>query len=174
MYFWDSRRLAVDLRNDAVPASTLRNYLIALLLVSTPAMYLIFPTPPDIWSVISLFGGIAIIIIGIRYAYQANGGDEGQRFIEKSVALLLPLTIQSMALGFALALSWHVFRPSSLGRLSTDGTGLIDSTSQNLFWLALQVWLLWRLVVHLRDMRAADVDAPPDLNAPAPEAAPHR
>lgn len=174
MYFWDSRLLAIDLRYNAVPAATLRNYFIALLIVSTPALYLIFPTPPDIWSVISLFGGIAIIIIGIRYAYQANGGDEGQRFIEKSVALLLPLMIQSLALGFALGLSWYTFLSSSLERLSTDGTALIDSISQNLFWPALQVWLLWRLVVHLRDMRAADVDASPGLNAPVPEAAPHR
>jgi hypothetical protein len=61
-----------------------------------------------------------------------------------------------------------------ISRLTADQRSLIDSVSTALFELALQGWLLWRLVVHLRDMRAADTDASPDLNAPAPAAAPHR
>lgn len=173
MYFWDSRRLAVDLRNDAVPAATLRNYLMALLIVSTPALYLLV-VPPDIWSGVSVIGSIAIIIIGVRRAYQANGGDEGTRFIEKSVALLLPLTIQSLVLAIIALISWALFDSELISRLTADQRSLIDSVSTALFELALQGWLLWRLVVHLRDMRAADTDASPDLNAPAPAAAPHR
>jgi hypothetical protein len=40
MYFWDSRQLAADLRNDAVPTATLRNYLMALLIVGAPSVFL--------------------------------------------------------------------------------------------------------------------------------------
>ncbi|MFM7800088.1 MAG: hypothetical protein ACKPBA_14065, partial [Planctomycetota bacterium] len=79
MYFWDSRRLAVDLRNDAVPAATLRNHFIAVLLLGAPSVFygVGSGTPPDAWDGLRVLGVIVIIIIGIRRAYQANGGDQG-------------------------------------------------------------------------------------------------
>jgi hypothetical protein len=65
MYFWDSRRLAVDLRNDAVPAATLRNYLIALLIVGTPSVFLGLSDGrrPDVWDGIYIVGLFVIVIL---------------------------------------------------------------------------------------------------------------
>jgi hypothetical protein len=155
MYFWDSRRLAVDLHNDAVPAATLRNYLIALLIVGAPSVFLGLSDGrrPDVWDGIYIVGLFVIVILGVMRAYQANGGDQGTRFMEKSVALLLPLTIQSFAFGFVMVGVIYFAESAFSSRLSADGKVLMESTSSTLLELGLHAWVLWRLVVHLRDMR---------------------
>ena len=185
MYFWDSRRLAADLRNDAVPAATLRNHLIAWLLIGVPGAFTPLGSTGNgkasdagYWQEAFLIGcSIVIIVIGIRRAYQANGGDQGSRFVEKSVALLLPLTIQAIVFFVSVMLlilySLNVLAYRGWAGYEILDRSLIDAVWTTLLVLTVQSWLLWRLVVHLRDMRRADVDASPPLNAPAPAAAPH-
>lgn len=160
MYFWDSRQLAVDLRNDAVPAATMRNYFIALLIIGAPSVFLSLADgqKPDVWDGINTVGYLIIVILGIMYAYRANGGDQGTRFIEKSVALLLPLTIQSFALALVLAAVVYFAESALASRLSADGKVLMEGMSSTLFAFGLHAWVLWRLVVHLRDMRNATPD----------------
>lgn len=171
MYFWDSRRLAVDLRNDAVPASTLRNYFIALLILGAPSVFygLYAGGTPDVWDAVRILGSIAIIIVGILRAYQTNGGDEGSRFIEKSVALLLPLGIQSFVLFGALFVAWVPVEQALSARLSADGNALASDLSSVLFEHALYAWLMWRLVVHIAD---TVVDSAEQVGAPEAEAPP--
>lgn len=163
MYFWDSRRLAKDLRNDAVPAATLRNHLIAWLLIGLPGSF--HPIGPTVsgeasdagyWHEALLIGfSIVIIIIGIRRAYQANGGDQGRRFVEKSVALLLPLTIQAAVFFVVVFLSYSYFMNAWALQVWARGEildrALIDAVSTTLLTLAAQVWVMWRLVVHIPD-----------------------
>ena len=153
MYFWDSRRLAVDLRNDAVPAATLRNHFIAVLLLGAPSVFygVGSGTPPDAWDGLRVLGVIGIIIIGIRRAYQANGGDQGTRFVEKSVALLWPLTIQSFVLAVSLTVMSLALDSVMDGRLSADGKALMDDVSMVVLELAVQAWVMWRLVLHIPD-----------------------
>ena len=174
MYFWDSRRLAVDLRNDAVPASTLRNYLIALLIFGAPSVFygLYAGGSPDVWDGVRILGSLAIIIIGILRAYQTNGGDDGSRFIEKSVALLLPLGIQSLVLFGALILAWVPVEQALSARLSADGGALVSDLSSVLFEYALHGWLMWRLVVHIADtvVDSAEQAGAPDAEAPPVDA----
>jgi hypothetical protein len=154
MYFWDSRQLAADLRNDAVPTATLRNYLMALLIVGAPSVFLglVDGQKPDVWDGIYTVGFLIIVILGIMHAYRANGGDQGTRFIEKSVALLLPLTIQSFAVAIVMAGVIYFADSALTSRLSADGKVLTEKISSTIFALGLHAWVLWRLVVHLRDM----------------------
>jgi hypothetical protein len=78
--------------------------------------------------------------------------------MEKSVALLLPLTIQSFAFGFAMVGVIYFAESAFSSRLSADGKVLMESTSSTLLELGLHAWVLWRLIVHLRDMRNATPD----------------
>ena len=153
MYFWDSRQLAKDLRDDAVPARTLRNYLMALLIVGAPTVFLALGggSPPDAWDGAYVIAQVILIIIGVQRAYQANDGDQGSRFVEKSVALMLPLTMQSLVLGMAVVGILLALDAPLAAHLSVQGKALSDEISSLLVGLTLQAWVLWRLIVHLPD-----------------------
>ena len=153
MYFWDSRQLAADLREGAVPARTLRNYLMALLVIGAPTVFLAFGSgsPPDAWDGAYVIAQVILIIIGVLRAYQANGGDQGSRFVEKSVALMLPLTMQSLVLGITVVGLLLAFEAPLAAHLSVRGKALSNEISSLLVGLSLQAWVLWRLIVHLPD-----------------------
>lgn len=171
MYFWDSRRLARDLRNDTVPASTLRDQFIGLLIIGAPVFVFGLSGDPrlDRWDAIYLVGAIAIVIFGIRWAYRVNGGDEGRRFVEKSVALLLPLTIQSFVLLFVVFMGLQAVESALDSRLSPIDKALMDNVSTLSINLLLHAWLMWRLGVHLADTL---VDGPDRIGAVAEDAPP--
>ena len=174
MYFWDSRRLAVDLRNDAVPAATMRNYFIALLIVAAPSVWsgVTEGKPTEVWDWIYVLGAIAIIIIGIRRAYQTNGGDQGSRFIEKSVALLLPITVQSYLLGALTVMLLFGLESALIPASSPVIVGIVDNLLPTLAFLALEAWVMWRLTSHISDTLTEGPDRIGSRieDAPPPEA----
>ena len=153
MYFWDSRRLARDLRNDTVPASTLRDQFIGLLIIGAPVFVFGLSGDPrlDRWDAIYLVGAIAIVIFGIRWAYRVNGGDEGRRFVEKSVALLLPITVQSYVLGFSTAMLLFGLESALIPASSPLIVGIVDNLLPTLAFLAVEAWMMWRLTSHISD-----------------------
>lgn len=157
MYFWDSRQLAVDLRNDAVPAATMRNYFIALLILAAPSVWR-GGTEGKPTEIIYVVGAIAIIIIGIRRAYQTNGGDQGSRFIEKSVALLLPITVQSYVLGVLTVMLLFGLESALIPASSPVIVGIVDNLLPTLAFLALEAWVMWRLTSHISDTLAEGPD----------------
>ena len=169
MYFWDSRRLTKDLRNDAVPASTLRDQFIGLLIIGAPVFVsgLFDAARFDRWDVIYLVGAIAIVIFGIQWAYRMNGGDEGRRFVEKSVALLLPVTIQSFVLMLVVFMGLLAVESALDSRLRPWEKALMEDVSTLSITLLLHVWVMWRLGVHLADTL---VDGPDRIGAVAEDA----
>ena len=164
MYFWDCRRLTKDLRNDAVPASTLRDQFIGLLIIGAPVFVfgLSDNARLDRWDAIYVVGAIAIVIFGIQWAYRMNGGDEGRRFVEKTVALLLPVTIQSFVLTFVVSMGLQAVESALDSRLSPWDKALVDSVSTLSINLLVHVWVMWRLGVHLADTL---VDGPDRIGA---------
>lgn len=153
MYFWDSRRLAVDLRNDAVTPAQLKNYLIAFLFIGIPGSFygLVGNDRIDGWDWVSLIGTLGITLFGVLRAYQANGGDQGSRFVEKSVALLLPLTIQYIVLGMVAFFVGSLLERAWVPLVGANTDELLTKALPALASLSLLAWLFWRLEVHMPD-----------------------
>jgi hypothetical protein len=175
MYFWDSRRLAVDLRNDAVSPAQLKNYLIGLAIIGMPTAFFseIPPEGKRLWWGLYFAVAIAATVIGLNRAYKANGGDQGLRFTEKVVALLLPLTLQTFVLMIVAELGVHslqgLMRSSMFG-----GTGAIDFADRVLDVVALGwvPWIMYRLVAHIPDTIYYGPDAAATTEGAAPAAPP--
>ena len=152
MYCWNSRQLAADLRNDAVSPAQLKDYLIVLAIIGTPAAVLseIPPEGKRLWWGIYFAVAIAATVIGLNRAYKTNGGDQGLRFTEKVVALLLPLTLQTFVMMIVAELGVRslqgLMRSPMFG-----GTGAIDFADRLLDVVALGwvPWIMYRLVDHM-------------------------
>ena len=175
MYFWDSRRLAVDLRNDAVSPTQLKNYLIVLAIIGMPTAFFseIPPEGKRLWWGLHFAVAITATVVGLNRAYKANGGDQGLRFTEKVVALLLPLTLQTCVLMIVAELGVRslqgLMRSSMFG-----GTGAIDFADRVLDVVALGwvPWIMYRLVAHIPDTIYYGPDAAAATEGAAPAAPP--
>ena len=153
MYFWDSRRLAVDLRNDAVSPAQLKNYLIAFLFIGIPGSFhgLVGHDRIDGWNWVVLIGTLGITLFGVLRAYQANGGDQGSRFVEKSVALILPLTIQYVVLGSVAFIVGSLLERAWVPLVDARTDELLTNALSTFTTLGLLAWLFWRLADHMPD-----------------------
>jgi hypothetical protein len=175
MYFWDSRRLAADLRNDAVSPAQLKNYLIVLAIIGMPTA-VFSEIPPEgkrLWWGIYFAVAIAATVIGLNRAYKTNGGDQGLRFTEKVVALLLPLTLQTFVMIIVAELGVRslqgLMRSPMFG-----GTGAIDFADRLLDVVALGwvPWIMYRLVDHMPETIYYGPDAAETAEGATPAAPP--
>jgi hypothetical protein len=154
MYFWDSRRLAVDLRNDAVSPTQLKNYLIALFILGLPTglVHLGFTREERLSWLLALTISATATVVGLHLAFKANGGSGGERFIQKVVALMLPLTIQMMVLIALLMIALVIAAsPLELDASGTPKLGRFTEQAVDVIVHAAMPWLMWRLVVHMPD-----------------------
>ena len=154
MYFWDSRRLAVDLRNDAVSPTQLKNYLIALFILGLPngLVHLGFTREERLSWLLAFTISTMVTVVGLHLAFKANGGSGGERFIQKVVALMLPLTIQTMVLLAVLMVVLVIAAsPLELDASGTPKLGAFGEQAANVIGHAAMPWLMWRLVVHMPD-----------------------
>jgi hypothetical protein len=175
MYFWDSRRLAADLRNDAVSPAQLKNYLIVLAIIGMPTA-VFSEIPPEgkrLWWGIYFAVAIAATVIGLNRAHKTNGGDQGLRFTEKVVALLLPLTLQTFVMMIVAELGVRslqgLMRSPMFG-----GTGAIDFADRLLDVVALGwvPWIMYRLVDHMPETIYYGPDAAETAEGATPAAPP--
>ena len=175
MYCWNSRQLAADLRNDAVSPAQLKDYLIVLAIIGTPAAVLseIPPEGKRLWWGIYFAVAIAATVIGLNRAYKTNGGDQGLRFTEKVVALLLPLTLQTFVMMIVAELGVRslqgLMRSPMFG-----GTGAIDFADRLLDVVALGwvPWIMYRLVDQLPETTYYGPDAAETAEGATPAAPP--
>ena len=175
MYCWNSRQLAADLRNDAVSPAQLKDYLIVLAIIGTPAAVLseIPPEGKRLWWGIYFAVAIAATVIGLNRAYKTNGGDQGLRFTEKVVALLLPLTLQTFVMMIVAELGVRslqgLMRSPMFG-----GTGAIDFADRLLDVVALGwvPWIMYRLVDHMPETIYYGPDAEETAEGATPAAPP--
>lgn len=112
MYFWNSRQLAEDIKKDSLSPKEYKNYYLLLGAGGFPVVFLssAFPDPNYMVSqaLMDMLIGLVITIIGIHKNYQANGGDQGKDFIQRSLVLALPITVKALTFMFSLILVWAV------------------------------------------------------------------
>lgn len=162
-YFWNTRLAAAALARGPLPPAAQRNLWGVYSLACLALVYLfeMLPAAPAAYPWSLAVGGIAdaaVVLWGIHLTYVANGGAEGERFLEKTMALALPLGIR---LGVATPLLFLVVglwaEPDSAG----------EAWSAAVLRLALQVVYVLRLAEHFRAIAAMEANAHAE---PAPAA----
>jgi ABC-type antimicrobial peptide transport system permease subunit len=149
MYFWKTKLLVDDLRNNSIEAKSLKNYYLASSIILTVGFYLSSIQPRENLAALATeaIATIALTILGLNAAFNANGGSVGVSFLNKVVSISFPLLIKVLVAGVAL----------SIGLGVVDGAGAshaIREWVQSIGTTAITAVMYWRLAVHIRSTNA--------------------
>ena len=149
MYLWKTSRLVAELRNGSLNEADLKNYYLATSAIFLAGYYLSLLAPPQTLSALAFeaVGSLVVTIIGVNYAFNANGGNAGSFFVNKAVSISFPLLIKVMVASIAFGILLDL----------AEGAG---ATELQLQWITsisivvIEVCFFVRLVAHIRNANA--------------------
>jgi hypothetical protein len=96
MYFWDTGKLASDLKHARVSERDKMLYMLGGRLLITMSIYeALFQKPKSAsWELYELLVACIIVYLGTMICYAANGKEKGENFVEKFICLSFPLAVK--------------------------------------------------------------------------------
>ncbi|MBN8248945.1 MAG: hypothetical protein J0L84_16070 [Verrucomicrobia bacterium] len=156
MYFWRVEGLKTDLATRPMSDREALPYLIAFVALSGAAA----GGPPQetysIWDWLQVGWSVALALFGTVYIYRRNGGERGQQFLQRYLAL-----------GWVVSIRWVVFLIPIImlyAMVVWMGDTWQTTAPDALFFAAIEVVLYWRIGWHTHDL--ARRTAPSDLSTP--------
>lgn len=159
MYFWRVEELKTVLATRPMSDREALPYLIAFVALSGAAA----GGPPletfNFWDWLQVGWSVALALVGTVSIYRRNGGERGQQFLQRYLAL-----------GWVVSIRWVLFLIPLLV-LYAVGMGDAGETtaSDALFFAAIEAVLYWRIGWHIHDL--ARRTAPPTRHRRIPESA---
>lgn len=157
MYFWNTRALAHELAQQTLSKRHYKNYYLAAALVVTAVYYYGMYSPYLDGRVILTEAVLTLLImvVGIQRAYAANGGDQGDHFINRITALSFPILVQTTVAGVVfglILLAFYQFSETAQQHLATSYEWCISA-----FTLFLQLLFFVRLVHYMKRVKNSTV-----------------
>ncbi len=145
MYFWNTGKLVGDLRNDLVTERNFKNYYMASSLIMMASYYLAMTAPREnmVIMLVEAIGSIIITVFGINYVFKRNGGDGGHSFVNRALALSLPLMIKLFLAGMLIGIIETIANELAIPKKTLDIAGAA-------LLLLIQLVFFWRLAVHIQ------------------------
>ena len=157
MVFWKTKKLAEDIRDDAIPVTDWRNYYIVVSIIGILSINLVELEPrsnfDSMW--IEFIATIVVLVIGIHITFMTNLSKDGgvNDFIGRAVALSVPLSIKiillSVLFGISIAIINEFYEVSSI----------LESWLTTIFSIFIQVLFFWRLNIHLHNINITTSNA---------------
>lgn len=96
MYFWNTKKLIDDLRNERLSEQNYKNYYLVSSVFMVIIMFAMRLNPiVDIGpSLINTFQSIVILIVGTNFCFKANGGNQGKQFLNRLICIFLPIGVK--------------------------------------------------------------------------------
>jgi len=147
MYFWNTKALSEDIKNNNLTDNDWKNYYLAGSIIITISMYLTSISPRiDMTSVLTeaiLMIGILIFGVSITFnTHQDNDSSIGS-YISKMTALSLPLMVKFFVLAFVVGLLFGIAEAADISNELIQTWGIVVMS------VSIQSLLFWRLNVHL-------------------------
>ena len=154
MYFWNTKALAQELSANTLKKHHYKNYyLIGALIVS--AVYYLGMLSPYFDVRVTLVEAVLTLIImavGVQRTYQANGGDDGEYFLNRITALSLPILLQTTVAGLIFGIVLFFIYQS----FNLEGT-VFDFWYEwcvSAFTIFLQILFFTRLISYMTHVRS--------------------
>ncbi|KHF78017.1 hypothetical protein PJ15_1074 [Acinetobacter sp. neg1] len=156
MYFWNTKKLIDDLRNNRLTEQNYKNYY----LVSSVFMLIMMfamrfaPVDGELPNLIDAVLSTIILIVGINFCFKANGGNQGKQFVSRLICLFLPIGIRFILAYFLLFLS--LILVFILTARFIDSTQILVLITPYQKWgmliisILMQVMMYWRFCVALK------------------------
>lgn len=145
MYWWNTKKLAEDIKSGEFSEQQRKSYYIGTTILGLLAVYIITAAPAadPVATLIEAASVIAISILGINITFKTNRGNEGRDFIGRSLVLSFPLIIKILIFGifygFAIEIAIEILQSESFNTWAMLPFGIL-----------IQIWYFWRLNVHLK------------------------
>ena len=96
MYFWNTSRLIDDLKQEKLTEENFKNYYICGGILFLFSIFILQISPKQNYqiSMASFIINLGLLITWINVIFKANGGSRGHNFINRFVALYLPISIK--------------------------------------------------------------------------------
>ena len=145
MYIWKTNELSTDIKENKLTEKDWKQYFLASGILITLSMYMIQTVArTNINSLmIEAILMIAITIIGINIAFDANQKNQGTNFVARITALAFPLTIKIVAASFFLGIILGFL--NEMDPISTENEEWVYAV----FTVLIQIIFFWRIKVHL-------------------------
>lgn len=146
MYYWKTGLLVAELRNGSLTEAELKNYYLAASLLYLVGYYLALLMPPENGSALAVevVGSIVVTILGVNFAFHANGGNAGSRFLDKTISIAFPLLIKVLVASAVLGIALIVIEVAGASRLQQEWLTAISV-------VVIEICFYWRLVIHIRN-----------------------
>lgn len=154
MYFWNTKALAHELAADTLEKKHYKNYyLIAALVVSAVYYYGMYSPYYDVRVIgLECLLTLVIMFVGIQRCYVANGGDQGQHFMNRITALSFPILLQTTVAGIGFGVVLYAIY--EYFKLEQTGFAVWYEWCVSAFTIFLQVLFFTRLNMYMK--RVAD------------------
>ncbi|OBY75394.1 hypothetical protein [Acinetobacter gyllenbergii] len=162
MYFWNTKKLIDDLKNDRLTEQNYKNYYLissAFMLIMMFAMRFA-PIDDVLPNLIDAVLSIIILIAGVNFCFKANGGNQGKQFLNRLICLFLPIGVRFI-LVYLLLFTVFILAFIVTARFidATQIPALIEPYQK---WVGfsisviMQVMMYWRFCVALRAISRID------------------
>lgn len=152
MYFWKIEKLKEDIREGTLSEKDRFSYMFLSSIITVLLMVLLRYTPieqPNIWDVIDSTLYVLMSIIGMLFAYRANGGSNGTDFLGKYFSISFVLMIRLFILFLLIAIVLFFYHLFTFDEDEIITTTLFEIVLASL-WTAI---FYYRLYVHISDVK---------------------
>lgn len=97
MYFWNDKKLSIDLKENKISQRDVLNYFFILLIMdSISAMYVLKSSNNQGLTLLSALIALIIHLVGISLCFKNNEQGDGKNFLDRLICLALPINIKVM------------------------------------------------------------------------------
>lgn len=152
MYFWNSTQLIKDLTNNQVSQADFKNYYVASSVLVLLSIFLLSQLPTEDWkmglSVFLLNSGL--LMSWMNAIFNANGGNQGQDFLNRIIALYLPISIKLIVYFIVITLIFQLFLNGFESQMPQATFDLINLWSSSCFEIIMNFVLYWRIYAAIK------------------------
>ena len=145
MYIWKTDKLSSDIKENTLTEKDWKDYFLASAILISLSMYMIqtLPRTNMLSLMVEAILMIAITVIGINIAFNANHENKGTNFVARITALSFPLSIKIIATSFVFGIILGFL--NEMDPISTEN----EEWAYTAFTVLIQILFFWRIKVHL-------------------------
>lgn len=154
MYFWNTTQPIEDLKNNQVSQSDLKNYYLASAILILVSVFLISQLPAEDWKMsLSLcLINSGLLISWMNAIFKVNGADQGQHFLNRVIALYLPISIRVMVYFFFLILGFQFVLYGFEAQIQQHTFDKITRWSSTCFDIMMNFVVYWQVYIAMKKL----------------------
>lgn len=156
MYFWRTDLLIKDLKQNSVSQADFKNYYLVSGILILLGFFALSQTGIEELK-ISLAGfviNLGLLISWINAAFKANCGEKGHAFLNRFIALYLPITIKITIFAIVVMICFELIFKVFKGQFDEVQLAHIDAIKSIVVDIATSFLIYWRIYVAIKKVNS--------------------